>query len=106
MLYADRLGEQCPSLQCGMPSLPPIPQSPERKQLPFADFEAVRLLRFSRSHPLEEQFDCDPWEADWNPRYNTGQILLDPHDHAECRDIGRPRPHARHPRSIWLRFMA
>ena len=27
-----------------------------------------RLSR--RKQIIEEQFDCDPWEGDWNPRYN------------------------------------
>ena len=27
-----------------------------------------RLSR--RKHIIEEQFDCDPWEGDWEPRYN------------------------------------
>jgi putative SOS response-associated peptidase YedK len=28
-----------------------------------------RLSR--RKQIIEEHFDCDPWEDDWNPRYNT-----------------------------------
>ena len=30
--------------------------------------DANRLSR--RKQIIEEQFDCDPWEGDWNPRYN------------------------------------
>jgi len=38
--------------------------------------DANRLSR--RKQIIEEQFDCDPWEDDWTPRYNIAPTQPSP----------------------------
>jgi len=67
-----------------------------------------RLSR--RKQIIEEHFDCDSWDYDWNPRFNIaptqpvpvirqlGKGAVDRDQHAQC-EIRDSRHEARVPRS-------